>query len=185
MNEKTTTKVLIPSMYSANYCKSKNMSVGTVCIKRFKFVCMTILSPETVSLVLCQWSIADMQVPPVPNQHKNAEILAQNALKMQIEATIYQKFSREKSPVSSYYQSGDTPSRALPSTGTLNVTAISCVSITCSHHRRLRSYPLQSNRQGLIHFVLFFFFSRPRSLMHVTIIIHSAEILAQYESKMH
>ena len=50
---------------------------------------MTILSPETISLVLCQWSIADMQVPPVPNQPKNAEILAQNTLKMQIEATIF------------------------------------------------------------------------------------------------
>ena len=108
-------KVLIPSMYSAYYSKSKNMSVGTVCIKRFKFACMTILSPETVSLVLCQWSIADMQVPPVPNQPKNAEILAQNALKMPIEATIYQKISRERSPPpESSYQSGDTPSRALP-----------------------------------------------------------------------
>ena len=106
-------KVLIPSMNSANYSKSKNMSVGTVCIKRFKFAWMTILSPETVSLILCQWSIADMLVPPVPNQPKNAEILAQNALKMQIEATIYQKFSPERSPESSY-QSGDTPSRALP-----------------------------------------------------------------------
>ena len=42
-----------PSMYSANYSKSKNMSVGTVCIKRSKFTCMTILCPETVSLVLC------------------------------------------------------------------------------------------------------------------------------------
>ena len=69
-------KVLIPSMYSANYSNSKTMSVGTVCIKRFKFACMTILSPETVSLVLCQYSITDMQVPPVPNQLKNAEILA-------------------------------------------------------------------------------------------------------------
>ena len=71
------------------------MSVGTVCIKRFKFAYMTILSPETVSLVLCQCSITDMQVPPVPNQPKNVEILAQNLLKIQIEATIYQKFSRE------------------------------------------------------------------------------------------
>ena len=35
-------KVLIPSMYSANYSKSKNMSVDTVCIKRLKFACMTI-----------------------------------------------------------------------------------------------------------------------------------------------
>ena len=119
-------KVLITSMYSANYstCKSKNMSVGTVCIKRFKFACMTILSPETVSLVLCQWYIADMQVPPVPNQPKNAEILAPNALKMQIEATIYQKFCPERSPESSY-QSGDIPYRLSPSTGTLNVSAIS------------------------------------------------------------
>ena len=72
-------KVLIPSMFSANYSKSKNMSVGTVCSKRFKFACMTILSLETVSLVLCQCSIMDMQVPPVSNQPKNAEILAQNA----------------------------------------------------------------------------------------------------------
>ena len=101
-----------PSMYSANYSKSKNMSVGTVCIKRSKFACMTILCPETVSLVLCQCSITDMQVPPVPNQPKNAEILAQNALKMQIEETIYH-FSRERSPEFSYH-SGDTPSRALP-----------------------------------------------------------------------
>ena len=80
-------KVLIPSMYSANYSKSKNMLVGTVCIKRFRFACMTILSPETVSLVLlgsfyrktlvlCQCSITDMQVPPVPNRSKNAEIRA-------------------------------------------------------------------------------------------------------------
>ena len=90
---------LIPSMNSANYSKSKNMSVGTVCIKRFKFACMTILSPETVSLVLCQSSTdADVQVPPVPNQPKNAEILAQNALKMQKEATIYQKYSQERPP---------------------------------------------------------------------------------------
>ena len=113
MKKKRQKKVLIPSMYSANYSKSKNMSVGTVCIKRFKFAGMTILSPETVSLVLRQCSITDMQVPPVPNQPKNAENLAQNALKMQIEATIYQKFSRERSPESSY-QSGDTPSCALP-----------------------------------------------------------------------
>ena len=40
---------------------------------------MTILSPETLLLVLCQWSIADMQVTPVPNQPKNAEILAHYA----------------------------------------------------------------------------------------------------------
>ena len=101
------------SLNSANYSKSKNMSAGTVCIKRFKFACMTILSPGALSLVLCQWSIANMQVPPVPNQPKNAEILGQNALKMQIEATIYQNFSRERSPESPYH-SGDTPSRALP-----------------------------------------------------------------------
>ena len=56
-------KVLIPSMYFANYSKSKNMSVGTVCIKRFKFACMTLLSPETVSIVLCQCFVMDMQVP--------------------------------------------------------------------------------------------------------------------------
>ena len=69
-------KVLIPSVYFANYSKSKNMSVGKVCIKRFEFAFMTILSPETVSIC----SIMDMQVPP--NQPKTAEILAQNASKM-------------------------------------------------------------------------------------------------------
>ena len=140
MNEKTTT---------AEESLKKKMSVGTVCIKRFKFACMTILSPETVLLVLCQCSITDMQVPPVPNQPKNAEILAQNALKMQIEATIYQKFSRERSP-NPLTRVAIPPLVLFSSTGTLNVTAISCVSITCSHHKRLRCYTLQSNRQGLI-----------------------------------
>ena len=85
-------------MYFANYSKSKHMSVGKVCIKRFEFACMTILSPETVPIVLCQCSIMDMQVPPVPKQPKTAEILAQNALKTHIEATINQKFSRGRSP---------------------------------------------------------------------------------------
>ena len=55
-------KVLIPSMYFANYSKPKNMSIGKVCIKRFEFACMTIL----ISIVLCQCSIMGMQVPPVP-----------------------------------------------------------------------------------------------------------------------
>ena len=75
-------KVLIPSMYFANYCKSKNMSVSKVCIIRFEFACMTFLSPEIVSIVLCQCSIMDMQVPPAPNQPKTAEILSQIASKM-------------------------------------------------------------------------------------------------------
>ena len=44
-------KVLIPSMYFSNYSKSKNMSVGKICIKLFEFACMTVLSPETVSIV--------------------------------------------------------------------------------------------------------------------------------------
>ena len=60
--------VLIPSIYFAYYSKSKNMSVGKVCIKHFEFTCKTILSPETVLIVLCLCSIMDMQVPPVPNQ---------------------------------------------------------------------------------------------------------------------
>ena len=55
-------------MYFANYSKSKNMSVGKVCIKRFKIAWMAILSPETVSIVLYQCSIMDMPVPPVTNQ---------------------------------------------------------------------------------------------------------------------
>ena len=37
---------------------------------------------ETVSIVLRQCSVMDMQVPPVPNQPKTAEIQAQNASKM-------------------------------------------------------------------------------------------------------
>ena len=74
--------VLIPSMYFANFSKLKNMSVGKVCIKSFEFACITILSPETVLIVLCQCSIMDVQVPPVPNQPKTAEILGQNASKM-------------------------------------------------------------------------------------------------------
>ena len=64
----------------------KNISVGKVCIKRFEFAYMTILSPETVSIVfsfflyilphdlagiLCQCSNIDMQVPPVPKQPKD------------------------------------------------------------------------------------------------------------------
>ena len=82
MNEKTSVsyffsalqkRVLIPSMYFANYSKSKNMSVGKVCIKRIKFAWMAILSPETVSIVLCQCSIMDMPVPPVTNQPKTTE----------------------------------------------------------------------------------------------------------------
>ena len=66
-------KVLIPSMYFAYYSKSKNMSVGKVCIKRFEFSCMAFLSPETVSIVLCQCSIMNMPGPPAPNQPKTTE----------------------------------------------------------------------------------------------------------------
>ena len=83
MNEKITAaclffsallnKVLNPSMYFANYSKAKIMSVGKVLIKRFEFACMAILSPETVSIVLCLCSIMDVPVPPVPNQPKTAE----------------------------------------------------------------------------------------------------------------
>ena len=65
-------KTLIPSLYFA-YSKSKNMSVGKVCMKRFEFACMAILSPETASIVLCQCSNMDMPVPPVTNQPKTAE----------------------------------------------------------------------------------------------------------------
>ena len=89
-------------MYLANHYESKNMSVGKECIKRFEFACMTILSPETVSIVLSQCSVMDIQVPPVPNLPKTAEILAQNASKMHIEATINQTISRERSPEPPY-----------------------------------------------------------------------------------
>ena len=37
---------------------------------------------ETVSIVLCQCSVMDMQVPPVPNQPKTAEMQTKNASKM-------------------------------------------------------------------------------------------------------
>ena len=36
-------KVLIPSIYFANYSKSKNFSIGKVYMKRFESACMTIL----------------------------------------------------------------------------------------------------------------------------------------------
>ena len=36
-------KVIIPSLYFANYSKSKNLSIGKVCMKRIEFACMTIL----------------------------------------------------------------------------------------------------------------------------------------------
>ena len=70
-------KVLIPSMYFANYSKSNNMSVDKVCIiKHFEFACMTILSPDTLSICF----IIDMQVSPY--QPKTIKILAQNPSKM-------------------------------------------------------------------------------------------------------
>ena len=82
------------------------MSVGKVCIKRFEFACVTVLSPDTVSIVLSQCSVMDMQVPPVPTLLKTAEILAQNASKMHIEATINKKISRERSPEPPYERQG-------------------------------------------------------------------------------
>ena len=88
MNEKTSVAcffsalqktVLIPSMYFANYSKKTCWSAKFVGpLKHFEFACMTTLSPETVSIALCQCSIIDIQVPPVLNQPKKAEILAQN-----------------------------------------------------------------------------------------------------------
>ena len=53
--------------------KIEELWVGKVCIKRSEFACMDILSPETVLIVLCQCSIMDMPVLPVPNQPKAAE----------------------------------------------------------------------------------------------------------------
>ena len=47
-------KVLIHSMYFANYSKSKNMWVGNlVCIKRFEFACMTVLMDSSMSMYHC------------------------------------------------------------------------------------------------------------------------------------
>ena len=99
-------KVLIPSMYFANYSKSKNLSVGKLCMKRFEFACMTILSRETVSIVLCQRSIMDsckcrlFQISLRRLKFRPKRI--QNALKTHIETTINKKNSRGKSPEPPY-----------------------------------------------------------------------------------
>ena len=127
MNEKATAacffsalqkKVLINSIYFANYSKSNNISVGKVCIKRFEFAYLTILSPETVSIVfsfflyilphdlagiLCQCSIKDMQVPLVRGRAAQRWLkfwpkTHLKYIKTHIEATINQKFSRGRSP---------------------------------------------------------------------------------------
>ena len=91
-------KVLLPSMYLTNYSKSKNMSVGKVCIKRFEFACMTILSSETVSIVLCQCSIMNNASATCFKSAQNGcnsdPKRIQNALKTFKEATINQNFSR-------------------------------------------------------------------------------------------
>ena len=51
--------------------------VDKVCMKRFEFACLTILSPETVSIVLLSmFHYGFMQVPSVPNQPKTAEMPA-------------------------------------------------------------------------------------------------------------
>ena len=58
---------------------------------KYEFACMTFLSPETVTIFLCQCSIImDIQSPPVPNQPKTPEILAQNASKMHLKRTLRQ-----------------------------------------------------------------------------------------------
>ena len=89
----------------AYYSKSKSMSVGKVCIKRFEFACTT-----TVSIVLCKCSIMDMQVPPVPNSGPNR---IQHALKTHIEATINKQFG--EIPPNPFTRRGNTHSRDLPS----------------------------------------------------------------------
>ena len=70
------------------------MSVGKVCIKRFEFTCMTILSPETVSIR----SIMDMQVPPnqpkmppkcIKNAHRGNHIYIKIFLKKYWTVLIY------------------------------------------------------------------------------------------------
>ena len=55
----TTEESFNPLNVFANHSKSKNLLVVKVCMKRFEFACMTNLSPETVSIVLCQCSIMD------------------------------------------------------------------------------------------------------------------------------
>ena len=49
---------------------NQRTSAGKVRIQRFERAFMTIQMFETVSIVLCQCSIMDMQVQPVPNQLK-------------------------------------------------------------------------------------------------------------------
>ena len=66
---------------------------------------------------MIMFHLMDKQVPPVQNQPKPAGIVAkkriQNALKMYIEATINQTFSRGRSPESTLRE-GHTPTRTFP-----------------------------------------------------------------------
>ena len=70
-----------------------------VCIKHFKFACMSNPSAETVSIhVLCQsCSIIDMQELPVPNQPKTA-VFSPKRIQNAIEATLNKIFSPGRSP---------------------------------------------------------------------------------------
>ena len=79
-----------------------NKSSMSMSMKRFEFACITILSPETVSIVLCQCSIMDsckcrlFQISLRRLKFRPKRI--QNALKTHKEAIINQKNSRGRSP---------------------------------------------------------------------------------------
>ena len=72
IKERYRRKFKSPQSVFSNCSKSKNMSVGKLCIKLVDFKCKNILNPETVSKVphQCCCSIMDIQVPPIPNQPK-------------------------------------------------------------------------------------------------------------------
>ena len=105
-------KVLIPSMNFANHSKSKNMSVGKVCIKCFELACMAILSPETVSiwfyvnvpLWICKYRLFQLQISPRrlkfwPKTHPKCI-----------------KNAHRGNHKSKKFSGGDTPSRIVPTT---------------------------------------------------------------------
>ena len=138
------------------------MSVGTVCIKHFKFACMTILSPETVSLVLFQsgplrickcrlFQISPRMLKFWPKMHKNAN-----------RGNHISKIFSGEIPPNPLTRVAIPPLVLSPSTGTLNVTAISCVLITCSHNTEDRVATPSNLTDMVLSSLCSFFFSRSR-----------------------